>query len=256
MEIFCSDLDNTLIYSYRHDIGASKKCVEIYEGREVSFMTLRSLELLKQVAQKLCFIPVTTRTVEQYERICLGIGAPEYALVCNGGVLLVNGVKDRRWYEESVSLAGGCATEVGLAGRLLELDESRCFEVRNIDGLFLFTKSSEPFKTADRLKSRLDLGLVDVFSNGAKVYVVPKKLDKGNGLRRLKERLGAQTVISAGDSEFDIPMLLEADYSFLPGELSKQIELKDHMKACGGSEVFSEVFLSEIIRHMEEKGEP
>ena len=35
--VFFSDLDNTLIYSYKHDIGNDKESVEIYNGRKVSF---------------------------------------------------------------------------------------------------------------------------------------------------------------------------------------------------------------------------
>lgn len=34
-------------------------------------------------------IPTSTRTEEQYKRIELDIGIVPYALVCNGGVLLV-----------------------------------------------------------------------------------------------------------------------------------------------------------------------
>ena len=39
MRIFFTDLDNTLIYSYKRDIGDAKRCVEVYQGREISFMT-------------------------------------------------------------------------------------------------------------------------------------------------------------------------------------------------------------------------
>ena len=42
MIAFFSDLDNTLIFSYKHDIGKEKRCVEIYQGREVSYITERT----------------------------------------------------------------------------------------------------------------------------------------------------------------------------------------------------------------------
>ena len=41
-----ADLDNTLIFSYKREIGPDKVCVEVYEGREISFMTRHSLENL------------------------------------------------------------------------------------------------------------------------------------------------------------------------------------------------------------------
>ncbi len=100
MIAFFSDLDNTLIFSYKHDIGEKKRCVEIYQGREVSYITERTYGLLKYAASRLLFVPVTTRTEEQYRRIDLGVGVPSYALVCNGGVLLINGQEDAGWYRE------------------------------------------------------------------------------------------------------------------------------------------------------------
>ena len=72
MIYFCSDLDNTLIYSYRHDIGNEKVLVETKEGKELSYMTKVSYELLKQVSQKKELIPLTTRSLEQYSRIDFG----------------------------------------------------------------------------------------------------------------------------------------------------------------------------------------
>ena len=44
---FFTDLDNTLIYSYKHDIGTDKECVEIYNDREISFSTKNTLKLIK-----------------------------------------------------------------------------------------------------------------------------------------------------------------------------------------------------------------
>jgi len=41
MVVFNTDLDNTMIFSYKHDIGPEKRNVEIYEGREISFITQR-----------------------------------------------------------------------------------------------------------------------------------------------------------------------------------------------------------------------
>ena len=81
------DLDNTIIYSYKHDIGNEKINVEIYQGREISFITKKTQELLLMAKEKYMLIPTSTRTVGQYERIDLGIGAFPYALVCNGGIL-------------------------------------------------------------------------------------------------------------------------------------------------------------------------
>ena len=52
MEIFCTDLDNTIIYSYKHDIGDDKREVELYQGRNISYITGQTYELLKQVKKE------------------------------------------------------------------------------------------------------------------------------------------------------------------------------------------------------------
>lgn len=52
MKLLCTDLDNTLIYSYKHELGNEKKNVELYQGREISFITEKTYELLKKVNQQ------------------------------------------------------------------------------------------------------------------------------------------------------------------------------------------------------------
>ena len=247
MIIFNSDLDNTLIYSYKHDIGSDKRCVEIYQGREISYVTEKTYELLLKVKEKVLLVPTTTRTIEQYKRINLEIGTFPYALTCNGGILLVDGIEDEEWYKESLELVKD-STETMLRGvELLEKDENRSFEVRFIRDLFVFTKSDNPEKTIQYLKSQLDTQIVDVFSNGVKVYIVPKTLHKGIGVKRLQKKLGGEMIIAAGDSEFDVSMLEAADISILPEELAKDLERKEHFTVIGKEQLFAEGLLNKIL---------
>ncbi|MDO4261183.1 MAG: HAD family hydrolase [Eubacteriales bacterium] len=222
--IFHADLDNTLIYSYKREIGRNKICVERYQGRDISYMSRSSWELLRAVREKVTVVPTTTRTQEQYERIDLGIGVPEYALICNGGVLLENGREDRSWYEESMELISGSRGEYERARRLLEADRDRCFELRSIRELFLFTKSGQPEKTLQRLRDALDPARMEAFQNGSKIYAVPAGLDKGTAVRRFRSRMKDSFVIAAGDSGFDVPMLCEADAALMPEELRPAVE--------------------------------
>ncbi len=236
MIMFFTDLDNTLIYSYKHDIGMAKRCVEVYQGREISFMTEETYTLLNKVKKAVTIVPVTTRTVEQYGRIDLGIGQFPYALVCNGGILLADGKEDALWYRKSLELVSDCTKELAYGEVLLGQDRNRCLEVRNIRGLFLFTKSKKPLESVRFLRKELDTAAVDVFCNGMKVYIVPKKLNKGNAVSRLRERVKADYVIAAGDSEFDVPMLLSAQLAFAPDALKE-------------SEVFAEIQRNSDVRH-------
>lgn len=246
MIVFNADLDNTIIFSYKHSIGENKRCAEVYQGREISFITEKTFELLQKVWEKVLFVPTTTRTAEQYNRINLGTGSPKYALVCNGGVLLIDGEEDNFWYEESLKLIAGCKSELRKAEDLLKADPYRSFEVRNIRELFVFTKSSDPVKSVENLKKRLNTDIMNVFSTGIKVYAIPKMLSKGSAVERFRARLNPNTVIAAGDSEFDISMLEKADISIAPKELTEISALPVNVLVSDGK-IFSEFVLKAVL---------
>lgn len=245
--VFHSDLDNTLIYSYKHEIGLHKICVEIYQNREISYMTEVSAALLKQVREKTLFVPTTTRTEEQYQRICLGKQPPEYALTCNGGILLVQGERDLDWYLQSREMLTDCQTELYDAGKLLKTDKNVNFEVRNIEKLFLFTKSVRPEQTVCRLHNYLKGSQLEIFSNGMKVYAVPGKLNKGEAVRRFRQKVQAGIVAAAGDSRFDISMLEEADLALADhGLMGERIQGR-HVVYLGEKGIFSDEMLKYIL---------
>lgn len=243
MILFHSDLDNTLIYSHRHDIGPDKICVEIYQNREVSFITKEAMEILRRIQPSLVFVPTTTRTIEQYSRIRFDMSTPKYALVCNGGILLIDGRMDDRWYAQSMNLISQAREELETSIELLKKDENRYFEIKYIEKLFVFTKSGEPKKTMNRLRSRLDNNQVDVLCNKEKVYVIPKELSKGKGIIRLKEMLHPEKVITAGDSLFDISMLRASDLGLCPQGLmtDSRRTIREYPKESFTVEILKEV---------------
>ncbi len=251
MKILFTDLDNTMIYSYRHDIGSHKRCAEIYQGREISFVTDQTYELLRRARKRLLIVPVTTRTIEQYRRIDLGTGEFEYALTCNGGVLLRNGQMDEAWYQDALAMIKYSADEVKRGIALLQKDDNICFEIRYIMDLFVFTKSLFPKATAAMLRSELDGSKVDVFDNGAKVYIVPKMLDKGGAVMRLAHQLGCETLIAAGDSEFDIPMLRSADVAIYPRSLNIG-SFSGREMVCPNDQILSEWMLNAVLEQEED----
>ncbi len=252
MIVLNTDLDNTLIYSYKHDIGDDKKCVEIYHDREISYATNTTLDLLGNVRDRILVVPTTTRTTEQYVRINFGLGDFKYVLTCNGGVLLVDGAEDLEWYAESKKIIEESMPVMNKAYDLMDKDPNRSFELRFIRDLFLFTKSEQPEASVEYLKEHLDLGIVDVFNNGIKVYVVPKKLNKGTGVQRLKNRLNADIIIAAGDSEFDIPMIECADYAMIPAELQNSVNISENINVVPDDVLFSEGYLRKVIEITEE----
>ena len=73
--IFASDLDQTLIYSRKsfraHIEDNSIQLIETLDGKEISFITYKTITLLIKLQLHSYFIPVTTRTIEQFQRITL-----------------------------------------------------------------------------------------------------------------------------------------------------------------------------------------
>ena len=254
MMIFASDLDNTLIYSYKRDIGNLKRNVEVYQSREISFVTEMTHALLGEIAARSLFVPVTTRSIEQYKRIDFGVGEIEYALVCNGGVLLVNGEKDSAWYKDSLKYVEPSLEELLKGMAILEKSSERYFEVRFIENLFVFTKCGNPEKVRSVLLENLDTQLVDVFLNGEKVYILPKMLDKGTALRRFKNRANPDFVVSAGDSEFDVAMLECSDVAMIPADFGFRIENSNCViLKCSSEKIFSDFVLENVMNLLGKK---
>ena len=243
---FFTDLDNTLIYSYKHEIGEQKKSVELYQGRWISYMTNETGSLLRRIREKCPVVPITTRTIEQYERIDLGVGDFPYALTCNGGVLLINGQEDNQWYQESLKLVASATGQLKAAFDYLEKDPRRTFETRLIRDLFVFTKCDCPEQVVEDLKTTLDLSLVEVFHNGVKVYVVPITLNKGNAVTRFTKRFLVKKTLATGDSEFDVSMLNSVDIGIAPVALNREFALCGHVELVPEEELFSEGALRRI----------
>lgn len=242
-----TDLDNTMIYSYKRDIGVDKVEVEPYEGGIVSYMTRFSYDALKKLRQEMMFVPVTTRSVSQYRRICFDEGwTPAYALTSNGGTLLANGVEDEQWKRESLALIAPCQEQLEKAERILARDPYRTLDVRRVDQLFVFTKSEEPELTLQQLGRELDLEAVDLLQNGVKIYVLPKTLNKGSAVKRFLLRLAEERedgpVICAGDSEFDIPLLNKGDVVFCPRDLAVSVDCGEIYQIEKGQILSDEVF--------------
>ena len=207
--LFASDLDNTLIHSYK-TYNTGDVCVELKDGKEMSFMNPKAFSLLKEISEQCVFIPVTTRSLEQYLRIDFGL-TPKYAVVAHGALLLIDGKIDEQW---------ACETRGMLNIRLPEVGECELlYDIRYVENFFIFAKSGKPREAAEYLRSFIDMSRFTVCAAHNKVYIFPNGLNKGVAVERLKKLLRVETVICAGDSELDIPMLKVADAAITPGTL-------------------------------------
>ena len=201
--LFACDLDNTLIHSHKHR-RADDICVEIFDGREQSFISPRALDLIKKISARIFFVPVTTRSVVQYRRIFWAENfSPRFAVAANGAFFL-NGMRQENFLREAVE---PFADELKLQ---LDMADEKIFSIaRIVDESFLFLKCRDDFDAEIFFDTSLT-----VRRTGKKIYLFPPGLNKGAALLKLKKIFAAEKIFAAGDSEIDLPMLERADVAF------------------------------------------
>jgi hydroxymethylpyrimidine pyrophosphatase-like HAD family hydrolase len=246
--IFASDLDQTLIYSTRSmrlEEGKpipSMKVVEQRGDRIISYMTDTAIELLKQVSEKIIFLPVTTRTVEQYRYITFfqNVIVPPIAVTSNGGNILIEGKVDLKWKKRIQNKL----TDTALSGddllkKFSELaNEEWVLSQATADDLFHYCIINKDFAPHDELadfKAMIDQQGWNMSMQGRKLYFVPKPVNKWDAVAYVKERMGKTFVATAGDSLLDLCMLEVADYAIAPlhGELSTTTAALNRTKQRG-----------------------
>ena len=232
--LFACDLDNTLIHSHKKR-REDDICVEIYDGREQSFISGKSLAFLKKISEKILFIPITTRSTEQYQRIFWTEDfTPKFAIVANGAYIL-DGKNQKNFLREEIITKN--LAEMENLHKKYSSDEN--FNIcRIVDESFLFLRCKDEI---DAEKIHFETKLI-VQHTGKKIYLFPPALNKGNALLKLKKIFSPDKIFCAGDSEIDISMLKVADMAFAP----KNLHGKGFVE-CSDSPEFAEEFLQEIF---------
>jgi hydroxymethylpyrimidine pyrophosphatase-like HAD family hydrolase len=227
--LFASDLDRTLIYSAKAMLlgepVADPACIERHHEHESSFISPIALRGLAELSHQHPFVPTTTRTSSQYQRIHFQGVRIRHAITTNGGSLLVDGVRCRDWDDE-VEKRLAASAPYGEAEQALADAFSRPWvrKIRNAEDRFTYTvferKHVEPawFDELDEIARGLGWS---VSVQGRKAYVVPDSLTKEAALAEVVRRVGATTVAAAGDSLLDRGLLEYADVAIRPahGEL-------------------------------------
>jgi hypothetical protein len=235
------DLDTTLLYSSRtlrlpEDGRLAPRLVvtEVWQGAPLTFCTRETERLLDDLDRLALVVPVTTRTVAQHARVRLLDGPPptsgaagghRYAVVANGGHLLVDGVVDRAWASR---VRRALQSTRPLADVAAALDRAtgtaRVSDLRIADELFVYVAVDPdvlPAETLAELTDWCDSGDWRVSLQGRRLYCVPRPLTKSAAVTELMRRTGATRLLAAGDSLLDAEVLEQADVAARPahGEL-------------------------------------
>ncbi|WP_342746951.1 HAD family hydrolase [Streptomyces aidingensis] len=224
-----SDLDRTLIYSAgalmlaMPDARAPRLlCVEVHEGRPLSFVTETAAGLFAELAREALFVPVTTRTRKQYRRVRLPVAEPAYAICANGGHILVNGHTDHDWHRHiRQTLAASCAPLEEVRERMWHTaDPVWVRKERTAEELFVYLvveRDSFPESWAKDFAGWAEERGWTVSVQGRKVYAVPRPLTKSAAVAEVARRAGAGEILAAGDSHLDADLLLAAAHGWRPG---------------------------------------
>lgn len=227
--LVASDLDRTLIYSpgalwlTMPDARAPRLlCVEVHEGRPLSFMTETSARLLTELGDAAVFVPTTTRTRKQYLRINLPGPAPRYAICANGGHILVDGVSDPDWQRQVTDrLSSECAPLPEIEAHLTAVSDPVWLRKQRVaEDLFAYLVVERELLPEGWVKELTGwaegLGW-GVSLQGRKLYVVPRPLTKSAAVREVVRRTGADLSVGAGDSLLDADLLTAVDRGWRPG---------------------------------------
>ncbi|MGQ0845026.1 MAG: HAD family hydrolase [Sporichthyaceae bacterium] len=253
--IVAVDLDRTLIYSAAAlglPVGPSLQTpprlvvAEIYEGRPISFLTTRAVGLLEELRAVAEFVPCTTRTIAQYERVQLVEGVPSYAITTNGGRILLEGRECPDWTASvAATVAAGSAPLPEIAEHLAKIADPLWIRANKVaEDLFcylLVNRDELPPAFVSDLTEWCAAAGWEVSLQGRKLYVVPRALTKGAAAAEIVRRTGAKALFAAGDALLDAPLLEAADLGVRPahGELHDLGWTRPHVAVTGQAGVFA-----------------
>jgi hypothetical protein len=239
--IFATDLDRTVIYSKRalQELGYPDervlKPVERKGDKWVSYMTEASFNLLKEINQRFLFIPITTRTTEQFDRIFIfKKDIPvTYAITSNGGHVLYKGEELEEWatiLTEKMKSEAASIYEIQsflqneglfLDGEVKQAEELFFYFILNrIPSIFMINKIKDAVTS---FGWRISL-------QGRKLYFIPNAINKGDALEFICQKEGVTKMAGAGDSNLDWDFLKHCHAQYVPihGELAHQKMITGH----------------------------
>lgn len=260
--LFASDLDQTLIYSRRsmgtETLESELREVEYLDGLPQSFMTAKSQRTLWSLGEELVFLPVTTRTQEQYERVTgiyEGEEPPPFAVISNGAVILKDGQPLTEWSDR---IRQQCVSRQTIVEQLMpqihrHFSEDWVLRIREADGWFVYLiidREQFPIEKLPYYKNIFRKIGWNVSLQGRKLYFMPESITKAGAMEYVKEEIGADFVVAAGDSLLDLDLLESADKGILAahGEavkskapISAHISITEETGIRAGEEIMAQV---------------
>lgn len=251
--LVATDLDRTMIYSRAAGARETDRCVEVYEGAPLSYMTAAAARLFADLAAHTPVVPVTTRTREQFERIDLPGRPFPFAVVSNGGRILAAGENDAPWRRrvEGAVAAGSAALAEVHADLLARTDPAWVSKLRIADDLFCYlvvNPEAQPVDFIADWRAWCEPRGWSVSQQGRKIYAMPHPVTKSAAIAHVRERLigdglllAEAPVLAAGDGRLDADLLEYADRAIRPrhGELEQAGWTADNLRITDSSGIIA-----------------
>lgn len=262
--VLFSDLDQTLVYSWRSMAKhgqpvAGNLCVEQIKDEPWTFMSVNAWKLLSEHAgNTFDFIPVTTRTLSQFNRLNFPEVQFDYAVILNGAKLLVYGEEDEEWTKRVQFLLQSLPVTPDMLHDRIVQEMQGWDEVKSISNaassfVYVVGHTAESMSRIEQRMKELAEETGYVYSKQSrKVYLLPPNLTKGAAVAELKYRLGSTRVYSAGDTLLDFTMEAHSDLFLRPFHAEVFDEVKHYTTVKYGihaSEDILEAVVSDISNH-------
>lgn len=241
--IYASDLDRTLIYSNKF-FKEFKECTmnnliaaEYKNNSPTSYISLEIENLLYEVNKRITFIPVTTRVQHQFKRIDLFNKKiiPKYAVMCNGGVILKDGVPLHSWdkiIKENLNKIPPLTLMIKYCNFLINSSYIESYSPCEDLYLCAILKDKKLLDNALIQKAQTICLNSDytLIIHGRKLYIIPLCINKYSPLEHIMNIENDYDLYSSGDSEFDLPMLINSNVGMVPrhSSIRDQLLLNDY----------------------------
>lgn len=239
--LFATDLDNTLIHSHKHKQDKDV-CVEWIGNKKQSYMSAYTYKTLPNLAKVIKILPITTRSIDQYNRIQFPNKCISKAITTNGAIMLDKHKSTLLIKNKDINMQNLKCIENVLS------TEPAVEAVNYVDNTYIYAICTDEQYAKSISMSTPHTKDIKVMVSGRKVYFIPFSFTKGNTLSKIKDRNNFDLVIAAGDSELDIDMLEVADIALAPANLAPLVNNKNTI-VCPEDKLFSDF----IIDFLKEK---
>ncbi|MBY2477685.1 HAD hydrolase family protein [Clostridioides difficile] len=254
--IVFSDLDRSIIYSDKFlDTDKEYTNIEIYREKEISYISLDTINLIKQIQYYGMFIPTTTRTVEQFRRIEFnkyGIHFP-FSITSNGAIILKDNKILKSWSEEIEKLKPNYEP--------IESMIEKFKDYLDIEGITNFKVAENTFFYIVVDFAKFNLGSIKEYLNilesknwkfyvsGRKIYFIPKEISKENAIKYLTKELQIESFYAIGDSVMDYGMLNISNKAYVlkHGDINKNETENSFISSTFNGMSGTEEILSNIL---------